>query len=237
MDVQDFLKNYVLTTYDLADPSVRIIKGVLAKYMDRGEVLDLGCGPVIPTIGAFLPNAESITGLDVLPELPEFLARYRSDGELRSQLLKIISATAGESERTESEVTLIENVLRRVTIKTGDVRTFHEQWADAFDGVLQIGCFGTLASVEEFLRCTSYAARYLKQCGRLFMITWTQSSYKSRPHGFNSELSTLINLELYQKALTSAGLRTIELERSTNVSETSKERGYDAIVYAVAERI
>jgi SAM-dependent methyltransferase len=64
----------LVTESRVSDPRSEWIKDFLGRLSDGSHVLDLGCGPGVPTAAAFVRDGHRVTGIDISPRQVE-LAR------------------------------------------------------------------------------------------------------------------------------------------------------------------
>jgi SAM-dependent methyltransferase len=245
-DKYTFLNDYYRDTYDFSQVQSQLIANILLEHGKGERVLDLGCGPVLPILSLFLPQAVHIQGIDRLEVTADFVSQrlmnYEIDKPVASALkylkTKNLHAPAANLLTEEDEKNYLVNRWSAVApIKTGSVLDVHSEFIEKFDVVIQIGCFGTLQSREEFHRATYLATSYLRRGGTLIMATWAQDIYKERPFQFNSALSTEINESFYSAVLNDIdGLTDAEVRVFNDLGPTSKERGYNKIVYSAARK-
>lgn len=221
MSLRSFVRHYALTCYPFeGDKEDRFIATLIHHYMRGKRVLDLGCGPVVPVVGVFYPNATEVVAVDRLQANLDFV-KYHSD-ELRD----IIARAQNYKRRYLSK----KITTPRYTLLKGDITK--KLRVGSFDSVMNLGSFGALNSPRQFQLAVNHAYSYLKKGGTLLMVNWVGAV--KRPYNFNGKV---YEPDVFKPSLLKAGFTIQELHLTGAVlSKETKKMGYSKIIWAVAKK-
>ena len=201
---------------EMSDPEDRLVARLIHRHVRGRRVLDLGCGPVPHITSRFLPEAERVVAVDVLPENLAFARAALRSPPLRSR----------EAEAFERRLLGRAPRRPRVRLMQGDVRD--RLPLRGFDAAMQIGCFACVDSADEFRLAVSHVARYLRPGAPFLMVNWVQPREDAR-RGVDCRV-------LVRPAMAEAGFDVEEHHDVSAPSAGSRRLGYARIVWALGRR-
>lgn len=224
MEINTFVEDYALNWYrfnEKIDVESKFIANLIFKYMKGERILDLGCGPVVPISSIFYENAKEIVCVDLSQENIDFIDKFYYK----------VNHIVDEAKLYKEKYFTKKKIAPKIQLICGSVTNYLPELG-TFDCIMNMGCFGSLNSNDEFEAAVSNAYKYLKEDGTLLMINWIGDV--SRPFNFNGKVD---EEDIYIPALKNAGFKIDELHIQSDIlSQETKDMGYKKIIWAIAKK-
>lgn len=221
MKLKSFVRDYALNTYTFeGDQEDYFVAKLIHKYMPGKRVLDLGCGPVVPITSVFYPHAQEVVAVDRLQANLDFIKKNSPELEGNIRRARAYKQRYLSKKYSKPKIKLVKgDVTKRLPV-------------GKFDSVMNLGCFGSLDTAEQFSKAVNHAHHYLKKGGTLLMVNWV--GHVKRPYRFNGKV---YEPDIFYPSLKKAGFKVQELHLvSSMVSAETKRMGYKKIIWAVGKK-
>ncbi len=150
---------YIEEYYDILDTDEKdqlpeiLFEHRFVKQIKGKSILSIGCGPnFFDDALLFKELPKEYVGIDLNKNTIKFLKDSRN-----SKLLKA-------KKRLEDNGT-------KITLLTGDIFKFNEEWINKFDAIVAIGVLSNF-NEKQYLRLLDYFKKYLKKDGMFLDVGW-----------------------------------------------------------------
>lgn len=193
-----------------------LIAETIARHSVGGNVLDLGCGPMLPAWALFHPKLKSISGMDRNSEnlaTIKSLATKRKQPPVFAEFYKMALALNPKGLALNE---IFRTKLR--DLRQGDVTEIERDWVGKFNTVTQIGCFACLDQDTDIMMAIRHVAEYLRPGGVFISVMWSAKPGFVEDPLWGGEVRTgraeKLNLSLYREFMASYGLEPITEKES-----------------------
>ncbi len=189
------------------------IADAIRSWALAGQWLDLGCGPLLSIWPLFSRSPTDVFGLDRNTEVREYHSRLRHlpFDELPSEISEAYdTAHAFRSHHGLSPIPDPRSLVRDIIIQNllQPVRS----WANKFDTVVQIGCFGCLDSIEDLYLALALVHEYLKPGGVFISATWTPRPAYAESSVWGGDRLRSLDADTFVRSLQAVGLQIVNVD-------------------------